>query len=86
VLEPPECPNAFVTTVPSGTGVQSRERNQTAGSFALQSSCLPSLRRFTPTAVADKNEKTDATKYPKALRHVGLLVNRPPGTAGLLFI
>jgi hypothetical protein len=31
-------------------------------------------------------KKTDVAEHPKALRHVGLLANEPPGTAKLLFI
>jgi len=32
------------------------------------------------------NEKADAAEHPKAFDHVGLLVNEPPGQAGLPFI
>jgi hypothetical protein len=32
------------------------------------------------------NKKADVAEHPKAFRHVGLLFNKPPGTAGLLFI
>jgi hypothetical protein len=31
-------------------------------------------------------KKADVVEHPKAFDHVGLLVNKPPGTAGLLFI
>jgi len=31
-------------------------------------------------------KKTDVTEHLKAFHHVGLLVNEPPGAAGLLFI
>jgi len=34
----------------------------------------------------DKQKKADAVEHPKAFDHVGLLVNEPPGRAGLLFI
>jgi hypothetical protein len=33
-----------------------------------------------------KNKKTDVAEHPKAFRHVGLLFNKPPGRAELLFI
>jgi hypothetical protein len=33
-----------------------------------------------------KNKKADVAEHPKALDHVGLLVNEPPVKAGLLFI
>ena len=33
-----------------------------------------------------ERKKTDVSEHPKALEHVGLLVNRPPGTAELPFI
>jgi hypothetical protein len=32
------------------------------------------------------NKKADVIERPEAFHHVGLLVNEPPGTAGLLFI
>jgi hypothetical protein len=32
------------------------------------------------------NKKTDVANHPGAIDHVGLLVNEPPGAAGLLFI
>jgi len=31
-------------------------------------------------------KKTDVGEHPEAFDHVGLLVNEPPGAAGLLFI
>jgi hypothetical protein len=31
-------------------------------------------------------KKTDVVEYPKGSNHVGLLVNKPPGLAGLPFI
>ena len=31
-------------------------------------------------------KKADVAEHPKVFDHVGLLVNEPPGTAGLLFI
>jgi hypothetical protein len=40
------------------------------------------LRPFRRT----RNKKADAIKYPEACDRVGLLVNKPPGTAELLFI
>lgn len=39
----------------------------------------------TITCIA-KNKKADVAEYPEAGRHVGILSNEPPGTAGLLFI
>jgi hypothetical protein len=33
-----------------------------------------------------KRKKADVMEHPKAFDHVGLLVNKPPGTAGLPFI
>jgi hypothetical protein len=33
-----------------------------------------------------KAKKADVGKHPEVFGHVGLLVNRPPGTAGLPFI
>jgi len=33
-----------------------------------------------------ENKKADVAEHPKALDHVGLLVNEPPGTAELPFI
>ncbi len=32
------------------------------------------------------DEKADAAEHPKEFDHIGLLVNEPPGTAGLSFI
>ena len=31
-------------------------------------------------------KKADVAEHPKVFHHVGLLVNEPPGPAGLLFI
>jgi hypothetical protein len=36
--------------------------------------------------IAAVNEKTDVAEHLKAFDHVGLLVNKPPGTTGLLFV
>ena len=33
-----------------------------------------------------ENKKADVAEYPEAFDHVGLLVNEPPGPAGLLSI
>jgi hypothetical protein len=41
-----------------------------------------SLRPFRNT----ENKKADVAEHPKAFDHVGLLTNKPPGTAGLLSI
>jgi hypothetical protein len=35
---------------------------------------------------SQKNKKTDVTENDEVLSHVGLLLNEPPSTAGLLFI
>ena len=36
--------------------------------------------------LSPQTKKADVTEHPKAFDHVGLLFNKPPGTAGLLFI
>jgi len=41
---------------------------------------------FVRTTATHKNKKTDVAEHPKAFDHVGLLINEPPGTAGLPFI
>jgi hypothetical protein len=51
------------------------EQFQTTASLVVAS---VSLRR--------KQKKADMAEHPEAFGHVGLLVNEPPGTAGLLFI
>jgi hypothetical protein len=33
-----------------------------------------------------EQKKTDVAEFPRVFGHVGLLVNEPSGTAGLLFI
>jgi len=38
------------------------------------------------SSAAPETKKADVMEHPKAFDHVGLLVNQPPGTAGLLFI
>jgi hypothetical protein len=38
------------------------------------------------TLKQNQNKKADVAKHPEVFDHVGLLVNEPPGTAGLLFI
>ena len=45
--------------------------------------CRPAnlLRTFRVT-----KKKADVSEHPEVFDHVGLLVNEPPGTAGLLFI
>jgi len=35
---------------------------------------------------SEKQKKADVAEHPLVQNHVGLLVNRPPGTAGLPFI
>jgi hypothetical protein len=37
-------------------------------------------------ARSSRTKKADVAEHPKAFRHVGLLVNEPPGKAELLFI
>jgi len=39
-----------------------------------------------PPSHAAETKKADVVENPKVFDHVGLLVNEPPGTAGLLFI
>ena len=39
--------------------------------------------KFRPKA---SEKKADVVEHPQVFDHVGLLVNEPPGTAGLLFI
>ena len=40
-----------------------------------------------PFAIAGpKNKKADVAEHPEVFHHVGLLVNEPPGAAGLLLI
>jgi hypothetical protein len=36
--------------------------------------------------IVHAQKKADVVEYPEAFDHVGLLVNEPPGTAGLPFI
>jgi hypothetical protein len=36
-------------------------------------------------ALKRNKRKADVAKHPEAFDHAGLLVNEPPGTAGLLF-
>lgn len=36
---------------------------------------------FVRTKAADKDKKTDVAEHPRAMRHVGLLFNNPPGSA-----
>ena len=40
----------------------------------------------TALPLRQNTKKADVLKHPQAFQHVGLLVNQPPGTAGLLFI
>jgi len=49
---------------------------------------LGSLREL-PAEIATittRTKKTDVSEHPEVFDHVGLLVNGPPGTAGLPFI
>jgi hypothetical protein len=43
-----------------------------------------------PTVAAvprpESNKKTDVAEHPAVIDYIGLLVNEPPGRAGLLFI
>jgi 2-keto-3-deoxy-L-rhamnonate aldolase RhmA len=36
--------------------------------------------------LSPRTKKADVAEHPKVFGHVGLLVNEPPGKAGLLFI
>ena len=48
---------------------------------------LPLSMKFVPVLAADpRNKKADVLEYSEAFEHVGLLVNGPPGSAGLPFI
>jgi hypothetical protein len=44
------------------------------------------VHRWLKRAALPKTKKADVVEYPKALDHVGLLFNKPPGRTGLLFI
>jgi hypothetical protein len=37
-------------------------------------------------SVTARNKKTDVVEHPEVFGHVGILINEPPGTAGLPFI
>jgi hypothetical protein len=39
-----------------------------------------------PSCVTEREKKADVAEYAEAFDHVGILVNEPPGQAGLLFI
>jgi hypothetical protein len=39
-----------------------------------------------PSRATASEKKADEVKHPEVFDHVGLLVNKPPGSAGLLFI
>jgi hypothetical protein len=41
---------------------------------------------FSPWQIGRKTKKADVVEHPEVFRHVGLLFNKPPGLAGLLFI
>ena len=56
-------------------------------------SCRCSLLEASPGSLlvcghfaAPETKKADVMEHPKAFDHVGLLVNEPPGVAGLLSI
>ena len=36
--------------------------------------------------LGQRNKKADVVKHPEVFDHVGLLVNEPPGQAGLPFV
>lgn len=42
--------------------------------------------RFVSRVHTENKKKADVMKHPEAFNHVGLLVNAPPGRAGLHFI
>ena len=43
------------------------------------------MAEFRPSCITE-NEKADVAELPKAFGHVGLLFDKPPGKAELLFI
>jgi hypothetical protein len=45
----------------------------------------PSIDGFRPSCTTE-NTKADVAEHPMVFDHVGLLSNKPPGTAGLFFI
>jgi len=47
---------------------------------------ISAFRGWIPTVCTTENEKTDVAEHPRIFGHVGLLVNKPPGKAELLFI
>jgi hypothetical protein len=50
---------------------------------SLRSDCRWGKEPFCRSTAGDKNKKNDVAEYRKAFGHVGLLVNKPPGPAGL---
>ena len=62
---------------PQSCGLVSRGRTLCRDRKGLQSGKHSRL----PTTT----KKADVAEHPKVFDHVGLLVNEPPGTAGLLF-
>jgi hypothetical protein len=55
--------------------------------FSLLNVLIAELRAASEDAAPTiAKKKADVHDYPMVFMHVGLLVNRPPGTAGLPFI
>jgi len=63
-----------------------------ASGYALLADCFHCLLDLGDCLLADllnqksEQKKPDVPKRPKALEHIGLLINRLPGAAGLPFI
>ena len=45
---------------------------------------VPELRGSLEATCPTRTKKADVAEHPQVFDHVGLLVNQPPGTAGLL--
>jgi hypothetical protein len=60
-------------------------RADTSRSMAGPPSSNSELAAFKSHANAGA-KKADVAEHPKAFHHVGLLINEPPGAAGLLFM
>jgi len=54
--------------------------------FCQQEPFLPgALTLGCERLLSPRTKKADVAEHPKAFDHVGLLFNKPPGTAGLFF-
>jgi hypothetical protein len=69
-------------TVPMGIGNRGKQKHRVTS----MSKDIETFRERTPNTFATDNKKADVTEHPKVFGRVGLLVNEPPGKAGLLFI